>query len=140
MELSFRNEKGEWKWHDKYHHIQIRYYPEERKSSLRKVNLDEKYIVYARKENDYTLSTLVAFLVQCEKNKTITTSKKYSNGEPIKLTCSEKGDALFYEGSWSGNPNDVELNENIDGFSIHEYFTYWDFRKLDQEITLKKAK
>jgi len=136
QELSYAS-KGEWKWHDKYDRIQIttlKY-----KSILRKVNLDKSYVIYAYKNDDYSLSAWVKFVTKCPPNKEIETSEKFSNGASKKLKCNEDGTALNYEVKWSGENTEFTWEENLGGFSIRENFTYWDFIALDQEVTLSKA-
>jgi len=137
IELSFAANK-QWKWHDKYDRIQIM--TTDSKSILRKVNLNKNYVIYAYKNDDYSLSGMVKFVATCSKNKEIETSEKYSNGSPKKLKCNEDGDALHYQVKWTGTETDFTWQENLGGFSIRENFTYWDFSTLDQEVTLSKAK
>jgi hypothetical protein len=137
-ELSYATEK-EWRWHDEYERIQIREI-KEGKSVLRKVNLEKSYVIYAYKNQDYSLSGMAKFVTPCNAGKEIETSEKYSDGEPKKLKCSEDGDALDYKVKWNGSGTDFTWEESLGGFSLRENFTYWDFSKLDQEVTLAKAK
>ena len=136
FELSFASKK-EWKWHDKYDRIQIMTI--DSKSVLRKVNLNKNYVIYAYKNDDYSLTGMAEFVTQCQKNKEIETSETFSNGTPKKLKCNEDGNALRYQVKWSGPNSDFTWEENLGGFSIRENFTYWDFSALDQEVTLSKA-
>lgn len=137
-ELSYATDK-KWRWHDKYDRIQIREV-EEGKSILRKVNLKKSYVIYAYKNEDYSLSAIAQFVTPCSSGKEIETSGKYSDDKPKILKCSEDGDALLYSVKWSGGDTGFTWEESLGGFSLRENFTYWDFSKLDQEITLTKAK
>ncbi len=138
-ELSFATEK-EWTWHDKYDRIQIHFDKEMNKSILRKVNMHEKYVVYAYKKDNYNLAAFVKFIVSCKPSSKIETSEKYSSGEPITLGCNKNGDALSYSVTWDRRDTDFVWEENLDGFKVRANFGYWDFTKLDQEVTLLKAK
>ncbi|MCA0912487.1 hypothetical protein [Marinobacter nauticus] len=134
------NSSHEWEWHDKYDRVQIRYIPEAARSVLRKVNLQDEYVIYAYKNDDYSLSAMVAFKVDCQPGNEIVTSQQYADGEPKKLVCSEDGDSLRYSVKWSGEDTDFTWEENLDGFRVRENFSNWNFDKLDQEVTLSKAK
>ena len=137
-ELSYASEK-KWKWYDKYDRIQIIAIEDKNKSFLRKVNLNKSYVIYAYKNDDYSLSGVAKFVTKCQPNKEIETTGKYSNGNPKILKCNEDGDALNYRVTWSGTDTDFTWKEDLGGFSIRENFTYWDFSALDREITLSKA-
>lgn len=132
--------KDTWTWHDEYKRIQIHYDKELEKSTLRKVNTHSSYVVYARKSNDRKLETLVQFITKCNPNTKIETSKKYSDGQPVILSCNKSGTALSYDALWGGADTDFVWNEDLDGFKFYVDFGDWDFTKLDQEITLSKAK
>ena len=82
---------------------------------------------------------MVKFLTKCKPNREIETSQTFSDGTPKVLKCNEIGDALHYQVKWNGKNTDFTWEENLDGFSLSENFTYWDFSKLDQEVTLSKA-
>lgn len=138
-ELRFASKKP-WKWYDEYNRIQIRFIDEAGRSVLRKVNVSENYVIYARKNDDYELETMVIFITKCKPNTTITTSKKYSDGQPITLDCDEDGESLTYSAIWHEKGTDHAWDEDIDGFKFYVNFRDWDFKKLDQEITLSKAK
>ncbi|KAB0300290.1 hypothetical protein F2Z80_24740 [Vibrio fortis] len=137
FELSFATEKA-WAWYDKYDRVQYRTL-EENKTVLRKVKLNKNYVIYAYKNDDYSLTAMVKFLTKCKPNREIETSQTFSDGTPKVLKCNEKGDALHYQVKWNGKNTDFTWEENLDGFSLSENFTYWDFSKLDQEVTLSKA-
>ena len=83
---------------------------------------------------------MVKFITPCEPNTEIETSERFSDGTPKKLQCNEDGDALKHSVNWDGKNTDITWEENLGGFSLRENFTYWDFSKLDQEITLSKSK
>jgi hypothetical protein len=138
-ELGFASKKP-WQWHDEHNRIQIRFIEETKRSILRKVNIKENYVIYARKGDDYELEAMVRFITKCKPNTVITTSKKYSNGEAITLKCEEDGESLTYSASWKGKDADIRWNEDVDGFKFYANFGDWDFKKLDQEITLSRAK
>lgn len=137
-ELSYATKK-KWSWHDKYDRIQIHELVEG-KSILRKVNLRKNYVIYAFKNEDYSLSGMAKFVTPCSSGKEIETSESYSDGKAKILKCSEDGDALLYSVKWNGSDTDFTWEESLGGFSLRENFTYWDFSKLDQEVTLTKAK
>ncbi|WP_265437361.1 hypothetical protein [Aeromonas media] len=132
--------KDTWTWHDEYKRIQIHYDKELDKSTLRKVNTHSSYVVYAIKSNDRKLETLVQFITKCTPNTKIETSRKYSNGQHITLSCNKNGTALSYNAVWGGADTDFVWNEDLDGFKFNVDFGDWDFTKLDQETTLSKAK
>jgi hypothetical protein len=136
LELSYAS-KSKWKWHDKYDRIQIKTLND--KSILRKVNLNKSYVIYAYKNDDYSLSAWVRFVTKCQSNKSIETTAKFSNGDPKNLKCNGDGTALNYEVKWIGDNTEITWEENLGGFSLKENFTYWDFSALDQEVTLSKA-
>lgn len=138
-ELTFES-KVNWQWHDEWDRIQVNYNDEFGRSMLRKVNMHENYVVYARKTDNYELKAYVKFIVDCKPNTSIETSAKYSGGEPIILQCNESGSALTYSAKWEGKNTDLVWRGDIDGFKFSENFGDWDFTKLDQEITLLKAK
>ncbi|MGL5799860.1 MAG: hypothetical protein ACRCYN_07320 [Plesiomonas sp.] len=138
-ELSFAS-KTPWKWYDEYNRIQIRFIEETGRSILRKVNVSQNYVIYARKNDDYELEAMVRFITKCKPNTTITTSKKYGDGKPITLNCNEDGEYLTYATTWRNKDTYHTWDEDIDGFKFYINFRDWDFKKLDQEITLSKAK
>lgn len=138
-ELSFST-KSPWQWHDKYGRVQIKYNEALRRSFLREVNLEKSYAVYAFKGDNYELNAIAVFQVKCEPKSEITTSQKFDDGTPKILRCSDDGDSLSINVSWEGRNTNVIWEENLDGFGIKQNFSYWDFSKLDQEITLAKAK
>jgi hypothetical protein len=137
-ELSYASKKS-WKWHDEYDRIQISKLEGNNKSILRKVNLNKKYVIYAYKNDNYSLSGMVKFVTTCTPNKEIKTSEKFSNGDTKTLKCNEDGNELRYRVQWQGKDTDVTWEENLGGFSLRENFSYWDFDILDQEVTLSKA-
>jgi hypothetical protein len=136
--MFYDNVDGRWEWHDKFNNIQIGRL-DSGKLALRKVHMDDGYAVYAYKNEDRSLTTAAVFISDCQPNTEITTSQKFSDGAPKTLRCNKNGSALVFSCNWeSGN---AELwEENLDGFKIREYLSRWDFTKLDQEITLAKAK
>ncbi|PSV28949.1 MULTISPECIES: hypothetical protein [unclassified Photobacterium] len=136
VELSYATDK-DWVWHDLYERIQIR--EVDGKSILRKVNMNKGYVIHVYKNKDYSLSAFALFVTSCNANKEIETSAKFSDGTPKKLKCNEKGDGLLYSVKWNNSDTDFTWEENLGGFSLRENFTYWDFSKLDQEVTLAKA-
>lgn len=136
-ELSYATEK-EWLWHDKYNRIQIRGVAEG-KSILRKVSLRKRYVIYVYKNDDYSLRGVAKFVTSCSANKEIKTSEKFSDGTPKKLKCDEKGKALLYSVKWDRTDTNFTWQESLGGFSLSENFSYWDFSKLEQEVTLSKA-
>lgn len=129
-----------WEWHDEYDRIQIVYDEELGKSILRKVNMHDSYVVYAYKKDDYKLVALVKFVTKCQPDTKTETSEKYGDDKLIILECNKKGTALSYSATWDRNDTDFVWNEDIDGFKFYVNFGNWDFTKLDQEITLSKAK
>jgi hypothetical protein len=139
-ELNFDNDKQKWKWHGKSQRIQISTLNDSGKSVLRKVFLKEKYIVYAYKNDDYSIAAMVKFFTDCQPNTEITTTQKFSDGTPKKLKCTESGDALYFYTVWDTKDTNFDWEENLDGFKLRVSFGYWDFTKLDKEITLTKAK
>jgi flavin-dependent dehydrogenase len=94
-ELHFASKKP-WQWHDEYSRIQIRHIDEIGRSVLRKVDIEDNYVVYARKNDNYELETMIRFITKCKPKTTITTSKKYSDGKPITLECDDDGEGLTY--------------------------------------------
>ena len=138
QELTFAT-THKWKWHDEYDRVQVRYNSETKKSILRKVNLKKKYAIYAIKDNDYRLTTVAQFKTPCKKGTTINTSKKFSGGAVKSLYCRD-GDYLVFSAYWSEGVENIRWEEDLDGFSFSENLTYWNMSKLDQEITLQKAK
>ena len=101
--------------------------------------LEEEYVIYVYKDKDYILNAFVNFYTDCKPNTEIKTSQKWSDGTHKKLKCDEKGTLLSYSVTWSGKNTDLTWEENLDGFNFRENFTYWDFTKLDQRITLLNA-
>ena len=100
-----------------------------------------EYVVYAYKKDNYSLSAWVKFITECKANTEIVTAKTYSNGEPITLKCNDDGDALAFSVVWEEKTDiDFVWNNNLGGFKFRVDFRDWDFTKLDQEITLSKAK
>jgi len=139
-ELNFDAEKEKWKWHDKFDRIQIYTADKSGKSYLRKVNLEKQYVIYAYKNDDLGLSAMAKFFTDCQPNTEITTSQKFGDGTPKKLKCNEGGNALTFSVHWNGKDTNIIWEENLDGFKLRENFGYWDFTKLDKEITLSKAR
>ena len=140
IELSFASEKM-CEWHNEYNRIQIRFNEKTGRSILRKVNVYRRYVVYAYKKDNYSLSAWVKFITECKANTEIVTAKTYSNGEPITLKCNDDGDALAFSVVWEEKTDiDFVWNNNLGGFKFRVDFRDWDFTKLDQEITLSKAK
>ncbi len=137
-ELSYKS-KHEWIWHDEYERIQIRHIDAIGKSMLRKVYTHKNHVIYAYKNDDYSLQATVLFFVPCEPQSEIITSQEFSSGEPKKLVCNSDGEALRFGVSWSDKSSDKLWEEKLDGFSLRVDFSDWDFTKLDQEVTLSKA-
>lgn len=134
LELGYFTE-NEWEWHDKYNRIQI---AKERPSKyLRKVSIDEEYIVYAKKNEDYTLSTLVVFPTTCSPNTTIETRQRFPDNSAKKLKCNSTGDALLHSVRWEEGTV-TTWSDNLGGFSFRANFALWDFSELDKQITLQK--
>ncbi|MCQ8882705.1 hypothetical protein NQS96_13070 [Pseudoalteromonas shioyasakiensis] len=138
-ELSY-NSEHEWLWHDEYSRIQIRYVDAIGRSILRKVYKSDDHVIYAYKNDDYSLSAVVLFYVPCEPESEIITSQEFASGKPKTLVCNPDGEALSFSVTWSDKSSDKVWNEQLDGFSLRVDFSDWDFTKLDQEITLSKAK
>jgi len=132
--------KQEWAWENEYSKVQIRRVESMNKSVLRKVHLNENYVVYAYMNDDYTYSTLVAFQTKCKPGTIITTTEKFSNGEPKTLNCDSDGESLIYEVVWPAEPMITSWSENLNGYSVDETFYSWNFDKLKREVTLNKAK
>jgi len=128
----------EWQWFDEYEHLQIRYDSEFSKSILRKVNLAKGYVIYATKDNDYNLITWVKFSVACKPNTILVTDEVFSNGMSKTLKCNSAGDALTFVSKWSDSDTIFTWSDNLGGFEFSENFTFWDFNKLNQEVTLLK--
>jgi len=126
----------EYKWHQKDHRIQI----DSSASFLRKVYLKENYAIYAWKDDDYALVVEVAFRAECEPGSVIETKEKYSNGNPMKLTCYETGDELTVRSYWSGGNTNFVWEKDFGGFVVMEDFRKWDFKKVDQKVTLSRSK
>lgn len=127
-----------WKWHDEYDRIQIRYVSSSGRSVLRKVNMRDKYVIYVFKDGNYNLNAIAEFIVDCDPGKEIVTTKKYSDGTPKKLICSKDGSSLRYFVKWDRDDTNFTWVEELGGFSVYENFMYWDFAKLDREVTLSK--
>ncbi|MDE1334106.1 hypothetical protein ABMX86_21430 [Vibrio vulnificus] len=138
-ELTFLTDR-EWTWYDKYDRIQSNHIPILNVTMLRKVNLKQQYVIYASKNQDYTLSARVVFAVECEPETSIVTSKTFSDGTPKELKCNSDGKSLSYGVKWTSASSDVVWSEDLDGFKVYENFGNWDFSVLDKEITLSKAK
>jgi hypothetical protein len=128
-----------WSWYDEYERIQIKTNPKTGKSTFRKVNVNDKYVIFASKKDDFSLTTSVKFIVNCKAGKKVTTSEKFKNGKNKTLLCSFAGDYLIYSVNWSGRDTDFRWEENLDGFKFSVNFKYWDFTDLDKEITTLKA-
>lgn len=139
LELSFHT-KHKWEWENEYSGVQIRFVEDAKRSVLRKVHTLENYVIYAYKNDDYTLSTVAVFPTTCKPNKIITTTEKFPNGEPKTLNCDEDGESLVYQAIWTGKDPIMSWSENLNGYKIEESFFGWNFDKLDREITLNKAK
>lgn len=137
-ELSFAT-TYKWKWHNEYEKVQIRFDDESKKSVLRKVNLKNKYAIYAIKDEKYRLTTIVQFQTACKDGSKIATTKKFASGNVKTLYCQD-GKYLVFSAYWPEGATDLLWQEELDGFSFRENLSYWDMSKLDQEITLQKAK
>ncbi|AXV67163.1 hypothetical protein D0907_17735 (plasmid) [Pseudoalteromonas lipolytica] len=138
-ELNYKSEH-EWVWHNEYRRIQIRYVDALGRSILRKVYKTEDHVIYAYKNDDYSLSAAVLFFTPCEPESEIITSQKFVSGKPKTLVCNPDGEALSFSVTWSDKSSDKLWEEQLDGFNLSVDFSDWDFTKLDQEITLSKAK
>jgi len=138
-ELTFSSEQI-WQWYDEDNRIQIFFNKKHNKSVLRKVYMHDKYVVYAYKDDDYKLITMIEFVTKCKPNSVIKTSKQYSDGKPVILRSNEKGNSLSYSVYWGKKNTQFVWQENVDGFKFRVNFSCWDFSKLDQEITLSKTK
>ncbi len=143
LALGFSTTK-KWEWEDKSYNpnsdgVQISSGDDMKKSILRRVHMSENYAVYAYKNDDYTVSTFVIFQAKCKPDTVITTTQKFSNGEPKTLRCQSDGVSLVYSVLWGRKPSDT-WSENLDGYKVDEAFYRWNFDRLDREITLSKAK
>lgn len=132
--------KHQWKWHNRYYDIQISHSEVMGRSMLRKVDQSNKYIVEAWKNDDYSTNAVVKFITDCEPRSQIDTGKKFTDGQPKVLVCDQKGRYLSLAVSWPGNSTEYRWSENFGGFSFEVDFRDWDFSKLDQEVTLSRAK
>jgi len=139
-QLQYPSETQPWQWLDEYYRIQI--HTEDGKSVLRKVDLENKKAVYASLNQDYSLRAVVIFDQKCKPKSIITTSKKFSDGTPKALACTDSGKSLAYSVRYSikedGN-YDFRWHEDLDGFKVYTNFANWDFTLLRKEITLQKA-
>jgi len=138
-ELSYQSEH-EWSWHNEYRRIQIRHIDALGTSMLRKVYKHKDHVIYAYKNDNYSLNATVLFFVPCEPDSEIITSQEFGSGKPKTLVCNSDGEALRFSVTWSDKSNDKLWEEKLDGFSLRVDFSDWDFTKLDQEITLSKAR
>jgi len=139
LELAYGTEH-KWEWENENTRIQVRVVEDLGRSVLRRVHISDGYIIYAYKNDDYTFTTAAIFPVKCEPKTSITTTKKFQDGEPKKLHCNEDGDNLIHQAQWSATESLSSWKENLDGYKIDESFYSWDFDRLDREITLNKAK
>ena len=138
-ELSFRTESV-WSWHDEFDRVQIQFNESIKRSILRKVSSDKSYIIYVYKNEDYSYNFRVQFLTECKPESSITTQQKWSTGQAKELNCTSSGKSLTYDFKMDAGASLDYLSENLDGFKFSESLLTWDFTKLDQEITLLKAK
>lgn len=129
----------EWKWHNKINRIQIGYSKKTNSHLLRKVHLNEKYVISARIYDDYRMGTIVKFSTKCKPKSKISTSKTFSNGTPKTLYCDDGGKSLIHGVMWQNSNEAENWKGDLDGFKFSENFIYWDFAKLIQEVTLSKA-
>ncbi|TLU61223.1 hypothetical protein FE810_15490 [Thalassotalea litorea] len=135
--------KDPWQWHDESRRIQIKPIsgsPIFGSSTLRKVNMDEYYVIVAYKNEDHSLTAGVIFLQECEPNRVIDTSRRYSDGEVKQLSCSKGGKSLRHYANFNNGDTSFVWSDNLDGFKFRVNFAEWDFSRLDKEITLSKAK
>ena len=129
-----------WEWHQEGYRIQKRYDNNREKTIVRKVYIDEKYMIYAEKDDNYNIISYIYFITECEPNSNIITGEKFSKGEDKVLICGENGDAIFFGAKAKPNENNLVWKEDFKGFSFREDLGVWDFELLDREITLTKAK
>ena len=137
--LSFESDKP-WSWHNEDYQVQSRYLPEQKKTVLRQVSEDKSYIVYAVKNDQYQLNTMLRFVTTCTPKSIIETSKKWDDGKPKTLTCSNDGTYLFHDVIWTSELLPTGWAEQLDGFNFYVQFEGFDFALLDREVTLTKAK
>ncbi|MGI9308566.1 MAG: hypothetical protein ACR2P6_04840 [Gammaproteobacteria bacterium] len=137
-ELAFVTDNS-WSWHQKDQRIQIAYSDAAEKSILRRVYLDENYAIYATKGDDYSPEVTAQFVSACQPGKQMVTSQTFPDGEPKILVCDEAGEAVYFSRRFPEAGSAFVWDESLDGFSFREEFDAWDFSKLDQEVTLKKA-
>ena len=128
----------EWVWHNEYERIQISN-KNNKFSILRKV-YPQSHSIYAWKNDDYSLTTYVIFETNCKPSTKIKTSEKFSDNNSKVLSCDKTGKYLSFGAEFPSKSNYGIWTETLDGFSFSENLDYWDFRKLDREITLSKAK
>jgi tetratricopeptide (TPR) repeat protein len=133
-----------WDWHNRDNFLRVEgvqiHTPEgSGRSILRKVNLQKKSAIYAYKNDDYSLTTTATFEAKCQPEKEIVTSQTFLSGKPKKLVCNKDGNQLSFSCTWQRGCSFVEpWKEELDGYSIYESFMFWNFSKLDQEVTLSK--
>lgn len=136
-ELEF-HAKAPWKWHKKLDGVQIQ--TKNGKSTLRKVYLNQKLVVFATLDDNYKLIATAVFEQKCRPNSLIVTTQKFSSGEQKILRCLSSGAGLFYSTTFANTSQnyDITWDEDLDGFKVHTDFSFWNFDKLRQEVTMNK--
>ena len=135
-ELAYRVDRY-WAWHDQSERVQIGHDPLVGRSALRRVYLDEGYVVTAWKNDDGHLSTTVAFEADCQPSTNIVTSSDSHDGTARVLWCNEAGDTLWHGANWREVPK--VWQGDLDGFQFRASVGSWDLTPLDRELTLPRA-
>lgn len=132
---------AEWKWHDEYDRIQIRFSDTNQKWVMRKVHLNDSYAIYAAVNDDYSISVAAMFDEKCTPNTEIETSQKWKDGSAKVLKCHSSGKKLIFSARFY-DPDRLNFTwaANLDGFSFYENFSGWNLDYLDKKITLSKAR
>lgn len=144
LELGFHATR-DWKWqNDRVGTVQIAHDKWRNQTLLRKVMLDENYEVIVGLWDNNNIHATAIFYTPCEPLKVIVTDQKFYSGTPKKLICNTAGDGVMHRVMWNRDVEkkypDLRWEDNVGGFTVNVDMSYWDFKPLDQELTLNGVK
>lgn len=147
-ELSWNKGLETWEHHKKYPPIQISesnygggiYGLSTTTRGLRRIYKDESRQVRVWYDDQSQLNAEFMFHEKCKYLSVIETSYRYSNDEPVELTCDlllpddAESSYLFLSLVWTQKPSNFKFS--FSGFEVNEDFTTWDFSALDRDLSV----
>lgn len=127
-----------WKWTDSKTTLnQITFDKDLGRSVLRRVYVSSNHIIYIYKNDDFSITTGVAFPAKCEPGTIIETKQTFSDGKPKELTCLPNGRLYYFSVNWPNADRPyLPWSEDFGEYKFTERFDGWPFDILEKEFAI----